>query len=572
MLAAGIGLEMFCGICRADGDRNPPPRHRLNVPTQSSGTFRSRLVSQQNSQPGSATTNPTSTSAGPNAAQSNAAQSNAAQSNAAQSDAADVFDNLDVNRQLTPRPVDDSELPPGQMSVPLQETPLPERTVIEADGEFVTLVVREAPLSSVLNALAEQCRLNVVTAGSIGGQVSVTLNQVPLEDALNAILHVNGYRWVLHRQIIMVSSMTGSEALPPHVQGRMVRVFRLNFASATDIDKTIQGMLSPVGKSSVTVVESADKLRTREELVVEDLPDYMDRISNYIAQADCPPAQVLIEAHVLQVALKNENRHGVDLTQLARIASADVKLQTNGIASSAASPAFLLNVDGTDMDALLEVIRGTTDAKTLASPKVLAVNGQEARIQIGQQLGYLTTTTTQTSTLQDVQFIDLGVVLSVTPLISSDGQVLMTVKPEVSSGRINPATGLPEEETTEVETTVLLPNGHAMVIGGLIKEENSDQQSKLPLLGDVPVMGKLFQRRNRLRSRNEIIIALIPRVVPYCDDAQCRQIAEIQRAVSPLVTGPLVPVDRRRQEPALPDDSEIIDDYGRRMETFPVPP
>ncbi len=84
------------------------------------------------------------------------------------------------------------------------------------------------------------------------------------------------------------------------------------------------------------------------------------------------------------------------------------------------------------------MLETTTDSKTLASPRVQVINGQNARIQVGQQLGFTVATVTQTSTIQDVQFLETGVVLSVTPTISRDGRILMEVKPEVSDGEINP--------------------------------------------------------------------------------------------------------------------------------------
>lgn len=480
-------------------------------------------------------------------------------------------------RESEPRPFE-SPTPssglklPRSVNVPMQQTPLPERSTVTAQGNLLTLVVRDGSLGAILNSIAEKMGLNVVSAGDISGNVSITLKDVPLNDALDAILSVNGYRWVIQNNIIMVSSLTTDAKLSPRVQGREVRVFQLDFASASDIHTTIQDLLSPVGKSSVTEVSSEDKRRTREEIVVEDLPEYLVRIESYIRQADRPPQQVLIEAHILQVQLRDDNRHGVDLSRIARIANADVTFQTNGIASMNALPGFLLNIEGNRVGSLIEVLQGTTDAKTLASPKVLAVNGQEARIQIGEQLGYLTTTTTQTSTLQDVQFIDLGVVLTVTPIISRDGRILMTVKPEVSSGRINTQTGLPDSETTEVATTVLLPNGHAMVIGGLIQEETSDQQSKLPIAGDIPVLGKLFQRRNRVKDRSEIIIALTPTIVPYGDEAQIQHLREVQRATSPLTCGPLIPTDRTEFEPKLRNANEYCEPPGKPISRYPSRP
>ncbi|HUQ69575.1 MAG TPA: type II and III secretion system protein [Planctomycetaceae bacterium] len=310
------------------------------------------------------------------------------------------------------------------------------------------------------------------------------------------------------------------------------------------------------------IVESSptDKRRTRDQLIIKDLPEYIERAADSLAQTDLPPRQVLIEAYVLQINLKDDLRHGVDIQAiLARIDNTRVSMKTVGFANPNASPAFFFGIDGTDLDVLVEAIKLTTDAKTLASPKVLVVNGQEARIQVGSQLGYFVTTTTQTSTMQQVDFLELGVVLKVTPQITDSGEILMHVKPEISSGQINPATGLPEEDTTQVETTVILPDGNGMIIGGLIKEGDTESQTKIPLVGDLWVVGRFFQRRTVHRERNEILIALVPRVVTYDSGhpVACKpdpgDEAEWTRTTTPLVGPQLQRVDRRPLEPELPD-------------------
>ena len=435
------------------------------------------------------------------------------------------------------------------------KTALPSTGQLQVDikNDRITLTANEAPLDVVLSMIARQHGLSIVGSGTAGRLVTVGLSDAPLEDALTAILGVNGFSWTKRGNILMVAPLTKESVVPAAVQGREVRVFSLSYASASDIDSVVQGLLSPIGRSVAVESDSKDKRRTREQVIVEDMPDSIERIARYVAQADQPPRQVLIEAQVLKVELTKECRHGVNFEQLANLANADITLKSAGFANAAASPALLLGIDGTEMDALIEAITLTTDAKTLARPKVLAVNGQEARVQIGAQLGYFVTTTTQTSTLQNVEFLDVGLVLNVTPIIGDDGQVLMTVKPEVSSGTVNPATGLPEEETTEVETTVLLGDGQGMIIGGLIQEQDIDTQSKIPLLGDLWAVGKLFQRTNVTRERSEIIIALTPRVVPYDGCNQVREQLNLMRVNTPLLEGPLKPVDRRAFEAELPD-------------------
>ena len=160
---------------------------------------------------------------------------------------------------------------------------------------------------------------------------------------------------------------------------------------------------------------------------------------------------------------------------------------------------------------------------------------EPARISVGGEIGYLLTTATATSTLQSVAFLTFGVVLEVTPIITEDGQVLMTVAPQVSTGRINPTSKLPDKESTEVTTTALLADGQAFIIGGLIKETSNDSQNKVPFFGDLWVVGKLFQSRDVLKERNEIIITLLPRIARPGDYCSFGSEEDYQQATTPLL-------------------------------------
>ncbi len=273
------------------------------------------------------------------------------------------------------------------------------------------------------------------------------------------------------------------------------------------------------------------------------------------------PRQVLIEAHILEVSLRDESSHGVDFAKLASIAGTDVLFASPGFngkitdLSTFAAPPYNIGIfNAGSFSGLIEALQRTTDAKTLASPKVLAINGQEAHVQIGKRLGYYVTTTTQTSTLQSVQFLDTGVVLTVTPRITDDNQILMTVKPEVSDGTVD-SLGLPSSTTTEVDTTIMLPDGKGMVIGGLIRENDITRQQKIPVLGSIWGIGKLFRKNSVNRERTEIIIALVPRIVggPQFDAFQ--EDSKVQQATTPLLYGPLERYPRP-WEPTLPDAIE----------------
>lgn len=463
----------------------------------------------------------------------------------------------------------------NQVSIPLAGALPADAVHVDQATGAVTLVVRDTPLGTILSTLAVQRGLNLISSDDISARISVTLRDVPFDEALTQILAVAGYTWVRQGNILMVTCLASGTSVSPYLQGRHVRVFQLDYVSAIDVDLVIKGLLSPVGQSFVSEALDTDNRRTQELVIVEDLPPYLCRIEQYIHFVDLPPRQVLIEAHILSVELDDNLKFGVNLEYLDSI-TPSVTLKTQGLSDAGklakgTDPAFFFNLAAGDLKALLEALETTTDAKTLATPKVLALNGQEARVQVGERLGYRITTTTQTSSLESVEFLDVGVVLTVTPRITAEGAVMMEVKPQVSKGNIN-LQGLPEEETTEVETALLLPDGHGMLIGGLIQEWDSETQSKVPWLGDIWMIGKLFQLNSKQRKRSEIIIALVPHIVPYGPDRQQRECEQFQRASTPLLYGPLNQTPRP-YEPRFPDASQCLPlrDKFHRMKTLPDP-
>jgi type IV pilus assembly protein PilQ len=432
-------------------------------------------------------------------------------------------------------------------------------------GMIDMLVVRDYSLSQVLDLLGQTQGLNIVAANDIDAVISVTLRDVPVEEALTAILQVANYTWVRRNNIILVTSMTNAANLPADTQGRQIQVFELNFASATDVEKVITsaGFLSPLGKISINESVSSDNRRTREVVVVEDLPYSVARVAEYIAQVDQPPRQVLIEAHILQVTLDDTNEQGVDLGGLLRIANAGVRIQPTDLTelstgfSSDAPRAFLATLQGGDVNAVIKLLQTMTDAKTLGSPKLLVLNGQEARIQIGQTIYFSQVTTTQTSTQQGAGSIETGVIMQITPRITRDGRVLLNVAPEVSAAGERGSPELPPDTTTtKLETDVMLEDGQGIVIGGLIEERDSIAQSKVPWLGDVKGLGWFFRRSIVTKERKEIIVALVPRIQPYAPQWQAYEQGELAKVTVPLFDGPLCRTDRP-WDPILPDGYRV---------------
>jgi len=463
------------------------------------------------------------------------------------------------NVDVTPPP---SRSPRHRISV--QQKPLADVTVNPGDGR-ISLTARNAPLGQIIAQLADSHSLNVVTASDTTVPVTIKLSKVRIQDALDAVLSVAGYTWHARNGIIYISSISGAGGVNPNVQGRVIKVFRLDYADAEVVVESVNGLLSLAGKAFAMKSDPDSSQKTMDSIVVEDVPYSLKRIARYMKEVDVRPRQVMIQAHILQITLDKNDRHGVNYQHVFDMAGRTVDLNIKGFADPSASTAFLASVTSTDVNALLEILRTTTDAKTLASPKVVALNGQKSRIQIGEQLGFRVTTTTETSTQESVEFLEVGVVLEVTARITRNNSVIMTVKPEVSSGQINPDTGLPEEETTEVESSVMMENGKGLVIGGLIQETDSTIQSKLPFLGDLYLIGKLFQKNRVVKSRKEILITLVPHIMPYEEPLQDRNDHDFNRSSAELFHGPL----KRIPRPWAPQLQDSVRNPGPWIERLP---
>ncbi|WP_146444975.1 type II secretion system protein GspD [Botrimarina colliarenosi] len=464
--------------------------------------------------------------------------------------------------------------------------------VIESEG-LISLSVREATLRQVLAALAETQGFNLVIAAPADQQVTAEFKKMPLQEVFDSLLRSTGHSWTEHNNVIVVSSVANGGDLAPEVQGRRVAVIELDFASAADLQPAVEGLLSPVGQSYYVETNSTDNRRTKEMLIVEDLDPYLRRIEFYVSQADQAPRQVLIEVNLLQVTLDDSQRCGINFESLGRIAGTPLTLSTQGLAGAlpgaagasgaagglsgssslsgsawnSGSPGFFIQSSGGDLDAVIEALITTTDAKSLANPRLLAVNGQESSIQVGQQIGYTTTTTVVNGTTSSgAEFLEVGTILKITPRITRDGRILLNIAPEVSTGAINPVTNAPDKDTTNLNTSVLLSSGQGMIIGGLIQESDVTNISRVPFLGSLPYINPLFQSRQVKKRRSELIVALTPYVTPLSPELECRNQEELMRAREPLVTGPLCRNPR-------PYEAKLFDPYSdvKRLHVFDRP-
>jgi len=148
----------------------------------------------------------------------------------------------------------------------------------------------------------------------------------------------------------------------------------------------------------------------------------------------------------------------------------------------------------------------------LAAPQIMALDGETARLQVGDRLGFRVTTTTETSSLQSIEFLEVGTVMEVTPHIAKDGLIRMEINPKVSNGVVS-VLGLPSEQTTEVATQMIVEDGSTIVIGGLLNATKGRIRSQIPFLGDLPLVGWLFGRNTWVDDKSELVVLITPHIV-----------------------------------------------------------
>ncbi len=420
----------------------------------------------------------------------------------------------------------------------------------EGDIERLNLTIQDAEITEVLKMLGEISQVNILVGKGVKGKVSANLQEVTVEQALVGILR--SLDCVFEREGRFIFVMTTAEADARKKAGRklVTKVYRPNYISVADLQALVTPLLTaPVGKVAVTLpaeigiapdnkTAGGNRIAQQDALLVMDYPEVIQEIDNVLLEMDVPPLQVVIEAMILSVSLDDAMEFGVNFALLSD-QNKDLFLSGNGrtlnggsrFPGSGASivppgAQFLADTAGLkygflrgDMSMFINALEKIADTNVIASPKLSVLNKQKAELIIGEKLSYTTTTFNQTQTIQNVQFLDVGTKLVLRPFVAPDGIVRMEIHPERSSGAINPETHLPDLQTTEVTTNVMVRDGSTVVIGGLIEQKTEESQQRIPYLGAIPLVGNIFKNKAEKQTRNELMVLITPRIVREPEDA-----------------------------------------------------
>ncbi len=421
----------------------------------------------------------------------------------------------------------------------------------DADGESsinmdsfgkVDLAVKDLEIAKVLQLLSIQSQKNIVTSRNVSGTVSADLYGVTFHEALDAILEPNGFGYEEKGNFIYVYTAEELQERRDASRALQTKIIRLNYLNGDDAKTIAEAMMSDAG--SVTFSSAVEdgflpsesdaggnSFALPDSIIVRDYEENVAAVEGIIAELDVRPKQVLIEATILQAQLTENNAFGVDFSVFSNLDAFDFTNPLNAIGeliggggpdgdagggvqstvgNTAGPGGVKVGYVGSDAAVFVRALDSVTDTTVVAKPNILVLNRQKADLLVGQRLGYLSTTVTDTSNTQTVEFLDVGTQLTVRPFISNEGTVRLELRPAISDGAVREQAGfvIPDETTQELITNIIVEDGQTVVIGGLFKEDTTNNRNQVPGLGNIPVLGAAFQGKDDTVERSEVIFLI----------------------------------------------------------------
>ncbi|MGA7992086.1 MAG: type IV pilus secretin PilQ, partial [Thermoanaerobaculia bacterium] len=396
-------------------------------------------------------------------------------------------------------------------------------------GEPITLNLKDADIKDTLQRFSELTQLNIVLDPDVRGTVTVSLQEIPWDQALELILKINQLGYVLEGNVMRIAS---SGKLLQEEQARLA------FTAAQDKNRPLRTVLQKISYGSVTeMAATARKVMSSRgdifidarsnTLVIKELPDYLPTVLDLIKNLDIASPQVMIEARIIEASRTFSNEIGI-IWSFNAVADAAHGNTTGLVFPNSASVAgnvsvpsgapqvlklSLANVLNTfQLDASIHAAESRGLVKVVSTPKVQTQTGEAASIQSGFQIPVQTTVNNTTSVL----YINATLRLDVTPQITNEGTVIMDVtlqKREPAVG-INIAGGQNIPLTTrDAKTRLMVRDGGTAVIGGIFKITSNDGQSMIPGLWKIPIIGNLFRSRTQTENTDELMIFITPRII-----------------------------------------------------------
>jgi len=434
-------------------------------------------------------------------------------------------------------------------------------------GEKLSLNFQNIEVRSLLQVIADFTNFNVVTSDTVTGNLTLRLKDVPWDQALDIILQAKGLGlrksgnviWIAPKDELAIKEQADLEAGKKKTELEPLRTqsFQLNYTKAEDVAKGLAGTSTSGGGAATRILSPRGSVisdQRTNQLFVTDIPSKLEEIQALVGRIDIPVRQVLIEARIVEASdtfgkslgaklgftdlrgirggtpgwsLGGNNRVsvggnysnvGVQTIQTPNTGTSYIPdsqfVSLPAIGQGGYDPAtFALSIFGASSNRFLNLEISALEAdgrgKIVSSPRIVTADQVKAFISQGTRVPFQRATSSGATA---VEFIEASLKLEVTPQITPEGNIIMDVK--INKDSLGTLTALGREiNIKEVKTQVLVENGGTVVIGGIYEQQQSDSVTKVPFLGDVPVVGNLFKTKTQDSSRTELLVFLTPKVV-----------------------------------------------------------
>lgn len=413
-------------------------------------------------------------------------------------------------------------------------TPVQQRMQQEISIDF-----KETLIDDVLMIMAKQADVDIIKSPKVEGMVTATLTDIPLAEALSNILEAHGYTYITTDNMIRV--VPKDEVL--EVREKMdSRVYRITYADVSQVEKALEKFISDRGSISASTSTS--------NIIVTDVESKIKAIDSFINEIDRVTPQILVEARIYDISSQDNMDIGVEWQAGTSTSYGD---STNGgtlgnaidslgniLQGSSTDPhttgQFSGNTGKTDtkglirfgvlndhvnIDVAVHASQEDIRAKLLANPRIMVLDNERAEIKIIEEIPYQELTESSAGgSIGTTAFREVGVELRVTPHLTRNGMIRMVLNPKFSvvTGSVviagtNGTSPQPIVASREQTTTALIKDGQTVVIGGLKKQDVTTQVNKIPLLGDLPLLGGLFRFEGESTTNSELVIFITPHLI-----------------------------------------------------------
>ncbi len=370
-------------------------------------------------------------------------------------------------------------------------------TPASGDSPIESLRFDRIPVQELLFILTDLEGYDLSSSGVVPGTVSINVGNRSMEQTLDEVLFGSGYTYWIEGRIVRI--------VPADVA--VTRTIPLNYV---DAETTVENLREIAGEAllaydknsnSITIVGTARDLRT---------------LAGAVRGFDQRPRQVQIVGRMIEINLLDTKSLGIDWTAGWSDALQEARGVTNvgGPAIGTLSLSYSRITD-TELHAVLDAILTETDSRIVSNPMLVASNRETAKILVGERVPFTRySTETQTgNVLEEVDFVDVGIRLEVTPTISSDSLIILQVFAEISEVLDQEVQGIPRIGSREAETRVAVKSGETAIIAGLRRNQTIESTARVPLLSSIPFLGRLFRSDRTSVTQTELIIFLTPTVV-----------------------------------------------------------